>query len=303
MPRMLYSKEPEVERVLQLFLSCVLSESSVPSSSSSATQRLGPIALVSLAQASSPEPDPTMEPHAAGSESHNDDAVPAAAPQPSPAQVEVLCDQCILIRNTLSLCEQVALFEYIQQNDKTPADTKPRAMVPAPKTLMLGEDEPSLRYTNPTGEGKQEQNVVTEMVAKASQILKDHGNGKLHVFDFESDPKSVFDFKALSMATIKYEAPTGAFPPHVDHCGESLVFLASLGCTANFMVKSPAMEEKMRFKFHSGDLLVFNASTKAALLHAVVSIDEGCSPTGNMLAEKFPVLQTHRFGVQCRMSF
>merc|ERR1711972_1183177 len=110
-------------------------------------------------------------------------------------------------------------------------------------------------------------------------------------------------YKSLSMATIRYEAPDGRFPPHVDHCNDSFVFLASLGRTANFMVKGPAMDAQKNFKFCSGDMLVFDSSTKAALLHSCVSIDESASPVGDLLASKFPVLQKHRYGVQCRMWF
>ena len=53
----------------------------------------------------------------------------------------------------------------------------------------------------------------------------------------------------------------------------------------------------------SGDLLVFDASTAAAILHSVESIDEAASSDGEALAAKFPVLERHRFGVQCRMYF
>jgi hypothetical protein len=205
-------------------------------------------------------------------------------------EVDVIDKECFLIRNALTLGQQVELFEYILHKDRTPADNKPRAMVPAPKTLLLGENEPSLRYA------RGDESVVNSMVANASEILRERN---LHVVD----SRDVFDHKALSMATIRYEAPDGHFPPHVDHCDDSLVYLASLGCTANFMVKGPTMEAKKHFKFCSGDLLVFNASSKAAVLHSVVSIDEGGSRAGALMGEKFPVLQKHRYGVQCRMSF
>ena len=52
---------------------------------------------------------------------------------------------------------------------------------------------------------------------------------------------------------------------------------------------------------YSGDVLVFNASTQAGVVHGVGSIDDGasCPPA---LCERFPVLQKHRYGVQCRVS-
>jgi len=69
------------------------------------------------------------------------------------------------------------------------------------------------------------------------------------------------------------------------------------------MVKGPAMDRKTEFKFCSGDMLVFNASSEAAILHSVVSIDQSGSSSGELLGRKFPVLQKHRYGVQCRMYF
>ena len=135
------------------------------------------------------------------------------------------------------------------------------------------------------------------------------------------------------MSVIQYESPNGRFPAHIDHCKDSFVYLVSLGCTANFMVKGPNMEEKKYFRFNSGDMLVFNASSEAAILHEVVGIVgdtkdneiilEQTTTTGNSLeqthdqilaedhdsscpialANTFPILQRHRYGVQCRVHF
>ena len=186
----------------------------------------------------------------------------------SQAPVEVLDEECYLIRDFLESDQQAALFQYIQERDKTPWDSLPRAMVPAPKTLLLGEDQPSLTFE--FGEAS----LIADMVVAATDLLP--------VDLFASTRKS---YRSISMATIRYEATEDArFPPHVDHCDNSYVYLASLGCTANFLVKGPRMAEKRTFKFRSGDLLVFNASTSAALLHGVCGIDEASCP--HSLAER-----------------
>ena len=204
---------------------------------------------------------------------------------------------CFLLRNLLALEEQAELFEYIRQKDTTPSD-QPRAMVPAPKTLQLGADGgATLNFA------RGDASVVNRMVEKAVEVLTAHRLNVVGSCD-------VCHYTRLSMATIRYEAPGGHFPPHVDHCDGSSVFLASLGCTANFMVQTPAMApQRVHFKLHSGDLLVFDASTKAAVLHSVVSIDEA-SPRDIMetssqllLGSQFPALQKHRYGVQCRVHF
>lgn len=216
-------------------------------------------------------------------------ARPLSGDQAGP-QIEVLDVQCVLIRNLLTIEDQSRLFEYIQHHDKTPTNL-PRAMVPAPKTLLLGEDgHPSIRYSFG------EESVVNEMVGKGAEVLRTQGLNVMDGFD-------VCQYRSLSMATIRYEVPNGHFPAHVDHCNDSFVFLTSLGCTANFMVKGPNMDAQKHFKFCSGDMLVFNASSEAALLHAVMSIDEAGSEVDELLGSTFPSLRDYRYGVQCRMYF
>lgn len=210
------------------------------------------------------------------------------------SEVEVHDTDCFLLLNLLSLEEQIELFDYIEQNDKTPrpgSDGKPPVLNPSPKTLLLGDDGCPTKFYEFA-----DTSVVNRLVEKASNRLKLQDQNVMHGFD-------LCQFKSLSMAAIRYEAPHGRFPPHVDHCNESFVFLASLGCTANFMIKGPTMMEPKRFKLFSGDVLVFNASTEAAILHAVESIDESASAAGASLACQFPVLRGNRYGVQIRMHF
>jgi len=65
------------------------------------------------------------------------------------------------------------------------------------------------------------------------------------------------------------------------------------------MVKTPGLEDKVFFDLKSGDMLVFDATTEANVLHAVTGIWEGSCP--EELGEEFEVLKGHRFGVQCRV--
>lgn len=203
-------------------------------------------------------------------------------------EIQVLDEECYLIRNLLGPEEQTRLFQYIQQRDKTPWDTLPRPMVPSPKTLLFGENQPTIKFAFG------EKSAVSTMVGKASQMLDRNQLGS-------GGGVNLGQYASLSMACIQYESPDGHFPPHIDH-SNSFVFLLSLGCTANFMVKGPNMEARNNFKFHSGDMLVFNASTKAKILHGVMNID-GEETCPGWLATQFPVLKNHRYGVQCRMHF
>ena len=132
---------------------------------------------------------------------------------------------------------------------------------------------------------------------KGGEVLRSEG---LHVVGGGVDLRV---YEGLSMATISYEAPHGRFDTHIDHCNGSYVFLASLGNTCNFMVHAPSMASPRRFKLFSGDMLVFNPSTEAAIKHGVESIDEAASSSGESLGREFPALRNHRYGVQCRMHF
>jgi len=201
-------------------------------------------------------------------------------------EIEVMDKHCYLLRNALGTEEQLALFEHIQANDKTDWDA-PRAMDPSPKTLLLGESsDPCLKY-----EFGQE-SLINERICKSNDILNRH---------LRIDDVDLCKYTSITMAAIQYASPNGRFPAHIDHCNGSFVYLMSLGCAANFMVKGPNMECKKTFRFNSGDLLVFNASTEAAILHAVVSIVEGEESCPKELGSAFPILQKHRYGVQCRV--
>mmetsp|Transcript_3976 Transcript_3976/g.8788 ORF Transcript_3976/g.8788 Transcript_3976/m.8788 type:complete len:216 (-) Transcript_3976:446-1093(-) len=208
------------------------------------------------------------------------------------AEILTITRECFLIRNAITLEEQLSLSEYIASRDKTPTD-EPRAMVPGPRTLVLGDDgaSPSVSYC------RGDTSIVSSIVDKGVALLQREGLARMEITE------DISEYTKLSMATIRYEAPTGRFPPHVDHCSDSAVFLASLGRSANFMVRREGEREVRRFQLRSGDVVVFNASTNAGILHGVESIDEGASKSGEALAAEFPVFRTHRYGVQCRMHF
>lgn len=210
------------------------------------------------------------------------------------ASPEVVADDCFLIRDALALEDQVALAEHIASRDRTPTDA-PRAMVPAPRTLVLGDDgaSPTVRYQR--GDGS----IVCRIVDDGISELRRAGLTKMDV-----PGGDLGGYSSLSMATIRYEAgPGGRFPPHVDHCKDSAVFLISLGRTANFTVRGRGQVDARRLKLRSGDVLVFDASTEAGVLHGVEGIDGSASEAGGALAEVFPVFGDHRYGVQCRMYF
>ena len=203
----------------------------------------------------------------------------------SQIELEVMDGHCVLLRHLLSTREQIRIFADIAKRDKTRAPAM-KPMYPTPKTLVFGEDAPTLKFES--GDAS----VFNELVHAANAVLMRNG---------ELKDVALRKYRWITMGAIKYPSPDGHFPAHIDHC-TSLVYLLSLGCAANFMVKAPGMAAKRVFKFRSGDLLCFDASTAAALLHEVVSIDPASTCPAE-LAEAFGVLRDHRFGVQCRVHF
>jgi hypothetical protein len=201
-----------------------------------------------------------------------------------------------LLQNLLIQEEQLHLFSFIQELDNTDWKNISSCMNPTPKTLDLlqqdGTSARTLRFTP-----NDENNIVIDMVTKAANAL---GWNKV--------------IRSISMAVLQY-CPSGtnsrigsSFPPHIDHCNDgSWVVLFSLGCTAIFHIKNPDMPEKKTFEMKSGDVLVFDPSSNAAILHGVDDVFEDEDMNAIIAAagfrEKFEVLCCSRYGVQCRVHF
>ena len=120
------------------------------------------------------------------------------------------------------------------------------------------------------------------------------------------------NIKSITLSAIRY-SPQGMsstigheLPPHVDHCNDgSLVILFSLGRTAHFFVQSSSKSTSNEFDMHSGDVLVFDPSSEAGILHGVTDIARGSTNNSNDNVGHGPSLgwEDSRLGVQCRVSF
>ena len=207
---------------------------------------------------------------------------------PALLQVEELVPSCFLLRSALELQEEVRLFDFIMEKDGTDWDSIRPCMNPTPKTLELvsqpgAEGSPTLDFCS------DDEAAVVEMVGKAIGIL----NWSRRI-------------KSMTMAAIRYcasgSSPTigSCFPPHVDHCNDgSWVVLFSLGCTADFHVKTPGTAQHS-FEMQSGEILVFDPSSEAAILHGVAGVG-GAQSCARELGDRFEALRGSRSGVQCRV--
>ena len=202
-----------------------------------------------------------------------------------------------MLKYLLSRDEQLNLFSFIQKYDATDWKNIPDCMNPSPKTLdLMQDDHDGSSAARTVGIYPNNHDVVILLVKKAIDF----------VTSLRHQP-----IQSLSMAVIQY-CPSGTsnnigscFPPHIDHCNDgSWVVLFSLGCTALFQIRSPDMSHKETIKMESGDVLVFDPSSEAAVLHGVDDmIEESCNNsrwTG--LGKQFEVLRYSRLGVQCRVT-
>ena len=253
--------------------------------------------------------------------------------------LEVLDTHCYLIRNALDIQEQIAVFEDIQSKERTATynqPTKPRALYPSPRTLQLGccDDENNENFLTKikfpaAGDdgGVRPTNIFSRLVDKANEIILRTPPTMTTMTtavaataaEAAAPTVNLCEYKSITLSVIEYEAEKHTLAEHVDH-DNSFVYLLSIGCTANFVVKGPTMamvddnndkKEQQLIRLRSGDLLVFDASTKGNIRHGIQSIDNCSSNKGELascplpeeLTNRFPILRNHRYGIQLRVRF
>jgi len=189
-------------------------------------------------------------------------------------------------------------------------------MNPTPKTLIFNDNQSTLKFI---GKGDEDDNVYNQLIihhtnANLQEYSHQNNNSELtetltkmitsYASSFSETHKQP---SSMSVAVIRYKPPNDNFPLHIDHTNNnSYVYLLNLGCSANFIVKGPVNNEKKKeFKFQSGDVLVFDPSSNAGILHGVSSINVNDFPTMDdgeecCIPKDF---QRFRFGVQCRVKW
>ncbi|KAL7527329.1 hypothetical protein ACHAWF_002135 [Thalassiosira exigua] len=191
--------------------------------------------------------------------------------------------------------EQARLFGFVREHDATDWENLSPCMNPTPKTLeLVRRNGTQTARTLTFGPNDQTGAVIVEMVEKLIGIL--HWPRKI---------------KTLTVAVIRYceqgsnPCVGSCLPPHIDHCNDgSWVFLFSLGCAATFQIESRGRAQRRTFEMKSGDALVFDPSSEAAVVHGITHVSSNgkeASLTGAGLGERFGNLSGNRFGVQCRV--
>lgn len=254
----------------------------------------------------------------------------------SPPVVQVIIEKdCFWIRNALSMDEQIEVFGDILERSKYVDNTqKTRCMNPTPKTIIFNGHKSTLSFGKQRKEGEENENaaksssissVYDELILRrAISIASQHFSEKQRNQTNTAIPAVDAFYNRYSVGVIRYDAPNGSFPVHIDHCNDpnGWVFLLSLGCKARFSVQkgyfkkaiqkgngSPPTtldnnnkNEKFQLELNSGDIMVFDPSSEAAILHGVTSILPSTCPEALIQAFGEKSIANLRYGVQCRAS-
>ncbi len=243
-------------------------------------------------------------------------------------QVDVVVEKdCFWVHNILTIKEQIQVFEDILERSKNVDNTQKRpCMNPSPKTLLFDGHKSTLcfrkkRENNDDFESDETpasmSSVYDELILRrVSSLVAEHVGEKER-----NGAMPGLQYDRYSVGVIRYAAPNGIFPEHIDHCNDAngWVFLMSLGCTARFSVqKKPPKTNRINaavanainvvetnkevLELKSGDVLVFDPSTEAAILHGVNSIIPSTCPGALVQAFGEEAMANHRYGVQCRTS-
>jgi len=242
------------------------------------------------------------------------------------ASVEVLVDQqCFWIHAALTIPEQIEVFTDLLERSKHVNDNhgpKRPCMNPSPKTLLFDGCVPTLRFGRSRYGESNETNLpldsvydrlilqnATSTITRCCHCLDQSASSNetiaSHIDTTKNDTQSKnFGYNRYSIGVIRYGAPNEKFSEHIDHCNDpnGWVILLSLGCTAKFTVRGSKDAPKRVIDLASGDILVFDPSSNAAIQHGVASILPSTCPEALVQAFGMDMVANNRYGVQCRTS-
>jgi len=220
--------------------------------------------------------------------------------------IEVLVEShCCWIHNALDVQAQIEVFgDILERSKHTDNSQKRPCMNPTPKTLNFDGNTPKLSFGERMGsDTHNEEESPLDSVYYRNVLRKSMSLASSHL------PGRILDCNRYSVGVIRYEAPNGSFPEHIDHCKDpnGWVVLLSLGCTARFSVckgqgHNNNNASKKVVELRSGDVMVFDPSTEAAIVHGVSSILPSTCPQALVRAFGETTMGQHRYGVQCRTS-
>ena len=211
--------------------------------------------------------------------------------------IEEFEERCILLRNLLSIGEQIELFGELEEEEQESSTKLEKHLGSKYDKDKIRKDGTASMFTrqNISGDLLTEycaDSIYSKIIQKAINSLQ--SNYKLKCMNLD-------ERKLGHIQALKYISPNGNFKNHVDKFfGDNIVLLFSLGCTANFYLNTPKMKNEQIFKFQSGDMLCFDANSSAKIMHGILNIDDKSS-SPQPLQSKYPNASKYRIGFQLRM--
>ena len=208
----------------------------------------------------------------------------ASSTSPTTTQ-EKLGAYCFLIKNALSMEEQLQLVENIH--------SQKQAMQEEMGALGLSVNDVSFDMgagdMKPFGES-----APGKAILRAKEFIATKCS-------LPDDLKPMKDFQVYCV-DARFYGESQVLPYHCDDIKKknSVVFLFSLGRSANFYVHCPEMggdrtNDGKLFEFRSGDLLFFDATRDAGVYHGIESIGPASSCPSELSS-----LKEKRVGLQIR---
>eukprot|EP00587_Corethron_hystrix_P013744 CAMPEP_0113325762 /NCGR_PEP_ID=MMETSP0010_2-20120614/18005_1 /TAXON_ID=216773 ORGANISM="Corethron hystrix, Strain 308" /NCGR_SAMPLE_ID=MMETSP0010_2 /ASSEMBLY_ACC=CAM_ASM_000155 /LENGTH=152 /DNA_ID=CAMNT_0000185737 /DNA_START=162 /DNA_END=617 /DNA_ORIENTATION=+ /assembly_acc=CAM_ASM_000155 len=141
----------------------------------------------------------------------------------SSASVDVLVEnKCFWIHDALTMEEQIEVFEEILERSKhTDNRQKAPCMNPSPKTLLFDGPTPTLRFgrsgthTNDGGDDGSAPSVSLSSVFEKLILRRAFSLASRHLRPIDG-AAARFAYDRHSVGVIRYAAPHGRFPEHVD---------------------------------------------------------------------------------------
>eukprot|EP01084_Bolivina_argentea_P220691 373975_1 len=197
---------------------------------------------------------------------------------------------CVLIRNGLNIDEQCELYETLLISTKYPLDNKRYKNSKAMTCEIVSKWDMfnPLHYKRDYG-----MRILDKYVNKSLQYL----------YTFKT--KTIYDindYNKLQIRASKYTYPKGKLIPHCDGF-PGFIILIALGCDVNFMIKSHLFNNKnqeINFVFKSGDIVIFDSSTKANIIHEVKGVVPNTCP--NEILNKYSEFKQTRISIQWRFT-
>eukprot|EP01084_Bolivina_argentea_P085553 154635_1 len=175
-------------------------------------------------------------------------------------------ENCILLRNMFDIEEQCELYSAIIKISALTLKGKIKANKNWTRLMRI-------QPTNKAHKGRNSP-IYDKLFDRTFNTLYAMNNIKTKLPSLSSIGKH-------TMRANLYPAPHGNIYRHYDK-RNGYVLLYSLGCSIIFYVKGPQMDKKngsgITFEMHSGDILLFDASTRARIEHGVDKVLPGTCP-------------------------